>query len=184
MMPTESRQVTGELDPVEYINSTLYDAWNTLASAYDVTACIPDLDRLFAGVELDQPGIAADTLICSMLLEIMECVGRFSPWYRRPARAFGLITLRNPKNRSIHYLLAPEASQQWSELIDRLEGLIRRYQGLIKALVLMEAMAGDLPNDPCVAAACGCIPPRRIHLRRSILEQAEITCEACHHVYS
>ena len=179
MVPEEIHPLTREFDPVEYITGTLQSVWNRICQPFDVTTCLPDMEVLFTGVDLNQTGAAAENVIVSMLIEIMENVSRFSSWYRRPARAYGVITFRDPKTSHTDWLLAPEASTKWAGEIQQIKRLIRRYHGLIKAMILVDSLVSDLPDDPCVSAQCLCIPPRIIQLRRSILEQAEITCEAC-----
>lgn len=179
MVPEEIHPLTGEFDPVEHITGTLQSAWNKVCKPFDVTTCLPDMEVLFSGVDLNQSGAAAEIVIVYMLLEIMENVSRFSPWYRRPARAYGVISIRDPKSNRTDWLLAPEAANKWSAEIQQIKRLIVRYHGLIQAMILVDSLVADLPDDPCISAHCQCIPPRIIQLRRSILEQAEITCEAC-----
>ena len=179
MVPAELPPLTREFDPVEHITGTLQAVWDKLCKPFDVSTCLPDMEYLFSGVDLEHPGSAAEILIASMLLEIMENVSRFSPWYRRPARAYGVISFRDPKTNHPNWLLAPEAANMWADEIKNLKRLIKRYYGLIKAMILVDSLAADLPNDPCVSARCQCIPPRIINLRRSIIKQSEITCEAC-----
>jgi hypothetical protein len=184
MVPAESPPLTREFDPVEHITGTLQAVWDKLCKPFDVSTCLPDFGDLFATVDLDQPAVAAELLVASMLLEIMQNVSRFSVWYRRPARAYGMISIHNPKTNHTDWLLAPEAAQMWAGEIQQLKRLIRRYHGLIQAMVLVDSLVASLPDDPCVSASCLCIPPRTIHLRQSILEKAEITCEACQAPYT
>jgi len=179
MVPEESHSLTREFDPVDFITGTLQSVWNRICQPFDVTTCLPDMEVLFARVDLNQSGAAAETVIVSMLIEIMENVSRFSPWYRRPARAYGIISIHDSISKHAVWLLAPEASSKWSSEIQKVKRLIQRYHGLIKAMILVDSLVSDLPDDPCVSASCQCIPPRTIQLRRSILEQADITCEAC-----
>ena len=168
-----------EIDPIEEINGILKRAWYTLSSAYDISTCMPDLQVLFAGVKLNEPCLAAENLVASMLLEIMECVGRFSPWYKKPARAFGVIRMLDPGAKQSRWLLAPEAAQKWDAVINQLAEAIHRYHGLIQVMILVDSLMDDLPGDPCVSASCQCEPPRTIHLRKSILKHADITCDSC-----
>lgn len=184
MVPAEYPPLTREFDPVEHITGALQAVWDRLCRPFDVSTCLPDTEVLFKNVSLDQPGAAAEIVVASMLLEIMENVSRFSAWYRRPARAYGVISIRNPKTNHTDWLLAPEAAQQWASEIQQLKSLIRRYRGLIRVMVLVDSLVVDLPNDPCVAAQCQCSPPRLIRLRQSVLEQAEITCETCQAPYT
>jgi hypothetical protein len=141
---------------------------------------MPELPALFAGADLSRPEQAAQSVVVSMLQEVMEAVGRFSPWYRQPARAFGLTSVRDPLTARTRWLLAPEAAQRWRDILEQLVGVIRRYSGLIRAMILVDDLMGDLPgDDPCVTARCTCWPPRSILLRKSVLDKAEILCEVC-----
>lgn len=168
------------IDPVEALHASLERAWDSLCQAYDATACIPELSDLLAGVDLSRSEQAAQMVVVGMLQEVMEEVGRFSPWYKQPARAFGLTSVRDPISGQPHWLLAPEAAQRWREVLEELSGVIRKYSGLIRAMLLVDDLMGDLPaNDPCILAHCACWPPRSIQLRKSVLDKAEIICENC-----
>ena len=178
MAPTEAADRV--LDPVEAINASLEHAWTNLSKAYDVTGGLPGLADVFMGADLSRPEQAAQAALISMLQEVMGIVGRFSPWYKQPARAYGLYSMVDPLTRRTNWVLAPEAVQRWREELDRLGGVIRKYGGLIKALLLVDDLMEDLPvNDPCVTARCSCWPPRAINLRKSVLDKAEIVCENC-----
>ena len=168
------------IDPVEALHSSLEHAWESLSQAYDATACMPELSVLFAEADLSRSEQAAQSVLVCMLQEVTEEVGRFSPWYKQPARAFGLTSVRDPLSGQPHWLLAPEAIQRWQELLEELGGVIRKYSGLIRAMLLVDDLMGDLPvDDPCVLAHCACWPPRSIQLRKSVLDKAEILCENC-----
>jgi len=182
MSPTET--VERAFDPVEALNTSLERAWANICTAYDATDCVPELSALFAGADLVRPEQAAQAVVVSMLQEVMEAVGRFSPWYKQPARAFGLTSARDPLTQRTRWLLAPEAAQRWQEVLEPLTGVIRKYSGLIHAMLLVDDLMGDFPaNDPCVMAHCTCWPPRAIQLRKSVLEKAEIICENCSQPY-
>lgn len=167
-------------DPIEALHASLERAWISLSQAYDVTAGIPDLSSLFAGADLARPEQAAQAVVVSMLQEVIEAVGRFSPWYKQPARAFGLTSARDPVSLKSHWLLAPEASQRWQDVLEPLGGVIRKYSGLIQAMLLVDDLMGDTSwDDPCITAHCTCWPPRSVQLRKSVLAKAEIICEHC-----
>jgi hypothetical protein len=184
MAPAEMPRTAREFDPVEHITGTLQAVWIDLCKPFDVSTCMPELELLFMNVDLSEPGEAAENVLALMLLEVMESVSRFSPWYRRPARAFGVVSMRDAISNNSRWLLAPEAVLRWEEVLKKLRRLVRRYSGLIHAMILMDSLVADLPDDPSVSASCACLPPRRIHLRLSILKQSEITCEACLHPYA
>jgi hypothetical protein len=177
MSPTDT--VDRIIDPIEVLNTTIERAWLAVCRAYDESACLPDMQALFDGADLSRPNQAAETVVVNMLTEIIENVGRFSPWYKRPARAFGLTSMRENQTSQMRWLLAPEAVQKWQEVITPLATVIRKYSGLIRAMVLVDDLMQDIPGDPCVIAHCGCIPPHTIQLRRSVLTKAEIICDTC-----
>lgn len=183
MVPTET--LDKPVDPVELINETLERAWGTISAAYDVTTSLPDMRELFEGTNLRRPGQAAEIVIANMLMEVVECISRFSPWYKLPARAFGLISVRDRLTNQVRWTLAPEATQKWDEILEPVEMAIRKYSGLIQAIILVDdLMINGLPNDPCVTASCLCLPPRKIKIKQSILEQAEIVCDLCKHPFT
>jgi hypothetical protein len=161
------------------INQVIEDAWEDVCVNYDVSGCAPDLQDLFREVDLSDPCQAAEALVVSMLQEVCERVGRFSPWYKRPARAYGLTSVRDKQTNRVRWVLAPEAVQKWKDVIEPLRIMITKYSGLIQALVLVANLTEDFPGDPCVTAQCACFPPLRVQLRRSVLEKAQIVCEQC-----
>jgi hypothetical protein len=114
-----------------------------------------------------------------MLTEVIERVGRFSPWYKQPARAFGLVSFRDPVTRKSRWLLAPEALQHWEPLLNKLTKAIKLNNGLIQATLLVENMSDEDDQDPQVIAQCDCTPPKRIQIRLSILDKTAILCEEC-----
>jgi len=178
MVPTET--VERAVDPVEALHTSLEGAWERLIREYDAEGCIPDLPDLFLGADLTRSDQSAQMVLVCMLQEIMEAVGRFSPWYRQPARAFGLASVRDPLSGRARWMLAPEAVERWREILEPIERVIQKFGGLIHAMLLVEGLMEDLPsNDPCVTAKCACWPPRQIQLRQSVLVKAEIICDTC-----
>lgn len=182
MVPTATFDKT--LDPVEEIHAALEHAWERLAGAYDVTTCMPELAALFEHTDLRRPQSAAQGVVVAMLLEITENIGRFSPWYRLPARSFGILSSLDPQNKRTRWRLAPEAAQKWQGLITPLAELINKYSGLIRAMLLVDDLMNDIPGDPCVTAHCRCVPPRAIQLSQSVLAKSEILCEHCRQPYT
>ncbi len=170
-------------DPVEALFATLEDAWQVISSAYDVSNCLPDLQTLFARANLSAPQHGGEAVVAAMLMEVTESIGRFSPWYKMPARAFGLTTVRTGAANRSQWVLAPEAVQRWQSQIDPIAEVIHRYSGLIKAMVLVDDLMQDIPGDPCVTAHCNCSPAHAIQIRQSVLEKAEILCNKCHQPY-
>lgn len=177
MVPIDT--VNRTIDPVEVLWETIERAWTAICQAYDVTACLPDMQTLFSQVNLSSPNQAAEAVLVVMLQEVVESIGRFSPWYKQPARAFGLTSTRDTKNKRVKWMLAPEAVHRWQSVLVPLADVIRKYSGLIRAMVLVDDLMADIDSDPCITTRCGCTPPNTIQLRQSILEKTEILCEKC-----
>ena len=168
------------IDPVEQLNRILGRAWQTMCCNYDAQASLPDTKTLFHNADLTRPFQAAKQVLANMLLEVMENIGRFSPWYTRPARAFGLCSMRDPVSGKSRWMLASEALLNWHNTLDRLADAIQQNYGLIEALILVDGLMDEYPDDdPIVVACCSCHPPRTIRLTRSVLLKAEILCHAC-----
>lgn len=172
------------IDPVDALNECLELTWTTLCNTYDASGNLPNIVVLFDKVNLSNPDQAAQGVLVNMLLEVIEGICRFSPWYSKSARIFGLTSMRDPVTNLIKWVLAPEALEMWRYLIDPLSKLILNYSGLIKALLLGESWGGVLDDDPEVTACCGCIPPRVIQLKRSVLMKERIVCDRCMQTYS
>jgi hypothetical protein len=177
MVPTDT--INRTIDPVEVLWETIERTWTAVCQSYDLTACLPDMQTLFTQVDLSRPNQAAEAVVVIMLQEAVESIGRFSPWYKQPARAFGLTSTRDTKTNRVKWMLAPEAVQRWQGVLTPLANIIRKYSGLIRAMVLVDDLMADIDSDPCVTARCGCMPPNTIQLRKSILEKTEILCERC-----
>ena len=178
MTPVDVQPIT--LDPVEMFERVLEHAWQTLKEVFDAYGSLPEMQILFEGADLSVPKQAAELVLVNMLLEISESISRFSPWYTKPARSFGIISIRDPKTNCIRRSLAPEAIQKWASLINQLAITIRKNSGLIHAVILVDGLMGLASSeDPCIAACCGCLPPRTIQIKQSILDRANIICESC-----
>ena len=168
------------LDPVDALNRVLEGVWNRLCESYDSCGEMPSWSELFRDMDLARPRQAARRVIARMLMEMTENIHRFSPYYTRPARAFGLTSMRNPTTRQVRWRLAPEACQKWQTTLDELAEAILRNSGLIQAVLLVEDyMENTSFTDPCVTAYCGCRPPRAIYLTETALRHSEIRCEMC-----
>jgi hypothetical protein len=181
MVPTETLdRIT---DPVEVLREAIENAWIAACKAYDVTTCMPDMQTLFAGADFSRPNQASESVLVVMLQEVIESVGRFSPWYKQPARAFGLTSMRDSKTNQLKWMLAPEAVQRWQSTLAPLATAIRKYSGLIRAIILVDDLMMDIDSDPCITAVCNCTPPHTIQIRKSVLDKSEIICERCLHPY-
>ncbi len=172
--------------PVEVLDDLLERAWGSVCDCYDVTEDLPDLQTLFAGVNLADPWRAAEVVLANMLVEVVDSTHRFSPWYRMPARAFGLIRVREATTERTRWMLAPEAVQRWQHLIEPMATAIRMNTALIQATQVVEdAIRRRLPGEAtgCVVARCDCVPRRTILVSWSILDQSEVLCGDCHQPY-
>jgi hypothetical protein len=163
---------------------TLIQTWQTIGAQYDVTGELPDMGTLFEGVDLDEPDRASEQVIVNMLSEVMERIGRFSPWYKRPAKDFGLVMTLNETTHCAEWTLSPEATRQWRWLLRNLATAVEKNVGLILSANWLDNLeATRAADDPCVAASCLCTPPRVILVHRSVLTHAEIRCDACQQVF-
>ncbi len=172
------------IDPVEMLNGILERAWTAVCKAYDTSGDLPDMRTLFDEADLSIPDQAAQLVLVNMITEIIQCVGRFSPWYTQPARAFGLTSLRNPITNQTQWVLAPEAIQKWCPLLQELAVAIQKNSGLIQAIVLVDGLMEPSPDEPCATLRCGCVPPHAIRLRKSILQKTDIYCDTCNQPFT
>ena len=169
------------LEPLRELDETLEFTWRTLRDYFVAGGELPENRALFAGANLARSRDAAETVVANMLFEVAECVCRFSPWYTKPSRAFGITVIRDLKRAgSVRCVLAPEAVQKWEKLIDPLAKAIYHNLAVIQATLYVENLIGDTPEDECVSAKCGCHPPHIIRVDRSMLEKTTIYCNLCH----
>lgn len=167
------------VDPVELFNQALARAWEALCKNYELSANLPDLRALFEGIDLSNSDWAAELVLAQMLLEITESIGRFSRWYRSPARAFGLVSVRDNVSSCTRWILAPEAAQNWQIVLQPLSVAIQKNSGLIQAILLVDGLMSGDETEVCVTAYCACIPPHAIHIKKSLLIRANVVCDAC-----
>jgi len=178
MVPNNSEKLY--LDPIEELDETLDHTWRTLCDYYDVGGVLPDVQSLFYGADVTIHRHAAEMVIANMLTDVVGSIGRFSPWYTKPARAFGLNAIRDIRTNCIRWILAPEAIQKWEELIEPLSSLIRQNSGLIQAMLYVESLMGEASQEnECVTATCNCLPSHTIKVKKSVLEKVEIYCNVC-----
>jgi hypothetical protein len=166
-------------NPIDLLDSALEQSWGILCAAYEVDTDLPNAQNLFARATLKTAPKAAETVLVNMLTEVIENVGRFSPWYKQPARAFGLVSLRDPVTGQSHWLLAPEALQRWQVLLQELTQAIKFNNGLIQATLLVEDLAEEQLDNPQMIAQCNCYPPKRIQINLSMLDETAIICDDC-----
>lgn len=170
-------------NPIDFLDYTLEQSWETLCAAYEVDPDLPNAQFLFINAKLKTPPKAAETVLVNMLTEVIENLGRFSPWYKQPARAFGLVSLRDPVTGHSHWLLAPEALQRWEIVLHELTQAIQLNNGLIQATLLVENLVDEELDDPQVLAECECNPPKRIKINLSILDKTAIICDECQRAF-
>lgn len=159
---------------------TLEQTWQTIGEHYDAVADLPDTRVLLAGADLAAPEQAAETVIANMLLEVMGSIPRFSPWHTRP---LGLRLIRGDEAGRTRWALAPHSMAQWRQLVEPLARAIRENIGLVLAADVLEGLEDEtLPADR-VMAACQCVPPRLIRVRRAALQSADIVCDVCRELF-
>ena len=166
-------------NPIDLLDCALEQSWNAVCAVYEVDADLPNSQILFENSALRTPPKAAETVLVNMLTEVIENMGRFSPWYKQPARAYGLVTLRDPVTRQSRWILAPEALQVWGAVLRQLTEAIRLNNGLIQATLIVENLPDEEEQDPQVIAQCDCYPPKRIQISLSILDKTAILCDEC-----
>ncbi len=167
-------------DPAEFLDDVLGRIWQTISCTYDSGGCLPDVKTLFANVDISKPFQAAKMVLAHMILEAMENVSRFSPWYTRPARAFGLISMIDPYDGQKCWMLASEAILKWSAALERLAKAIDQNYSLIRAMVLVEDLLEHAEaGEPWLLATCACNPPRAIQVTASVLREGKIICDTC-----
>ncbi|MCA9990259.1 MAG: hypothetical protein H6666_09985 [Ardenticatenaceae bacterium] len=155
----------------------LTHVWSAICETYDVVGTRPGMPRLFEGAQLIRPYDAAETVIVNMLLEVVERVDRFSPWYAQPAKTYGIVAERD---HPVRWRLTAQGCQRWWSFVDALATVIEENTNLIKAMILVEnLMLASEEDEPCVSASCRCFPPRTIQVKRSIFNKTEIFCESC-----
>ncbi len=154
----------------------LLAAWLAICADYDVTAEVPDIGVLFDGLNPASPADAAQTLLINLLSEAMECISRFSPWYKQPASAFGVVLKHDAATQASQWVLTSGAIQAYAAVLAMLEHAIERN----KSVILATRFLDDLEQaNPCQTATCQCNPPRTILVHRSIMGRAPIICDTC-----
>jgi hypothetical protein len=152
--------------------------WRAVCAAYDITAARPEAGALLEGADLSAPRAAAAVVLLNMLSEVPEHIGRFSPWYRLPARAFGLMHLRSASTGRARWLLAPEAEFLWQDHLAALETAIRQNVGLLLASEWVDSLIVEQEYHGLLAR-CACEPPRLILIEASALGGRGIVCHTC-----
>jgi hypothetical protein len=173
------------IDPVDLLDAILWKSWRLLCEEYDVSARFPDHQTIFVNADLNAPRLAAETVLSNMLIEVIENIGRFSPYYKMPARAFGLISMRDFTTGKPHWILAPDAVQRWQGYIDLLSEAIHKNVVVLQAVLLVEKLtAEDMFNQPRISVQCKCDPPKRIRLNKACFEKSRVVCDECKRPFS
>jgi hypothetical protein len=168
-------------DPIEGFTRTLENIWDKLCDKYDVSSSLPDLDTIMTDVDMSDPDRAAHDIMANLITEVIEQVGRFSSWYTKPSRAFGLVSVAHRTQLKPKQILAPEAVMKWETSLNFLSEAVRINSGLIRASLLVDRLMGEInpEKDPHVVVSCECVPKIKIRLRKSILLKADLTCDTC-----
>lgn len=175
------KQSTAKPDPVAALGAALSEAWEAICATTDVVADMPSLRELFAGADEGDAATVAEAVVVNMLTEVMGWVCRFSPWYTKPASAYGLVQVRNEATGAVRWGLSQEGLSQWRGILIELANALQGKSGLVQILLLVdELMDGEeLEEEECATAACACCPPRLILVKRAILDEVEIRCDVC-----
>lgn len=166
-------------DSVEYFDTVIDQAWQRISETYDVSAPCPSIESLFRKVDITSTGEAAEDVVTNMLLEMIEHVDRYSPWYTKPACEFGLTSVWNCQQKCHQWILTMEAYIRWINVIQNLKTAIEKNTGVLQGILLVDELMNDQQDHKCVIAHCGCEPPRFIKIKSTMLEKANIICDAC-----
>lgn len=174
-----------KVDPVAFLDCILSLAWQSICNTFDVIASeVPGMQVLFHDANLSMPQQAAECVLVNMLLEAVERIGRFSPWYTKPACKFGLYALHDEKMNHPRWILTPEAMTVWQDTLKTLQVAIKENSGLIQASLLIDQFTlKELSNGQQTTAQCQCSPPKLICVKKEILEKSTISCAVCQHEF-
>lgn len=178
--PPVSGEVIPRADEYEDIFDALDRAWEEISRRYDVIGERPAFQQLFEGANLDPPEAAAEAVIAGMLLEVIDRVDRFSPWYTHPAKAYGVASRRDPEANRLSWGLTRDGLNYWRAQMQDLSAAIRRDRGLVLAGLYVERLdESDPEKSGLVEAMCACSPPRRILVPASLIVSQQVFCEEC-----
>jgi hypothetical protein len=172
-------------DPLAVLDCELERIWSQLRDAYDVAGSLPELSALFAGADLHDAGAAAEVVLANILLDVMERASRFSPWYTRPASAYGLERVREDETGQVSWRLQPDLQRHWQPLLCRLAEAITASRSLLQIFILVDDFLEEGPvRDQAVLCCCACTPPRYIWLPLCVVERAVAVCDGCQTAFS
>lgn len=178
MAPGSELDVTP--DPLAVLDCELELLWADIRDTYDVAGPLPELPALFAGADLRDAGAAAEVVLVNMLVEVMERVSRFSPWYTRPASDYGLERVSDPATGQVTWRLQSGVKRHCQSLLRRLSHAIADSQSLLQVFILVDDfLDGTRDDEEAILCCCHCSPPRYIWLPRCIVQQGEAVCDTC-----
>ncbi|MEN8240667.1 MAG: hypothetical protein ABFS17_02005 [Chloroflexota bacterium] len=177
------KDITNPMNQIEDFYGVMDYSWQSLRKEFDVDSSLPDIKCLFIGVNLEDSAAGAEGVLINMLTEITERVHRFSPWYRCPARAYGLISLRDPATHKVFWKLAPEAVQRWQKILEPIECEIAYKSSLIEMIMTIDQIEFE-PNQKSVLAICECQPPKELLVNQLFLAEEGVICNACQQNFS
>lgn len=166
-------------DSLEYFDRAIDHAWDKISTSFDVTAPCPSIESLFRRVDISSTSEAAEDVVTNMLLEVIENVDRYSTWYTKPACEYGLTSVWNCQHKCHQWILTMEAYIRWVSVIHNIQTAIEKNKGVLQGILLVDHLMNDSPQEECVIAHCGCEPPRFIKVKTSMLDKANIICDAC-----
>ena len=178
-----------EPGPIPAIYEDIFDsldqAWKLISQRFDVVADRPAFLVVFEGADLSHPRAAAGTVVANMLTEVAQRVDRFSPWYTRPAKTYGLVSNRELETGALRWVLSDEGLSDWGDVVARLTDAIRKDKGLVLASLFLEGNGGarDEPGV-LVRVRCGCTPPRLLLVPAALVAHEKIVCEACGEIFT
>lgn len=153
--------------------------WTEVSQVHDVVAGRPSLQQLFDSVDLSSPMLAAETVVANMLMEVVQQIDRFSPSYKMPASAFGLVSMRDRSNR-FRWVLSRDGSRRWRAHTEELAEIIRRDIGFILASLYLEGQSKEHMAGLCLSKVrCECVPPRHLLMPESMIERVTVICDEC-----
>jgi hypothetical protein len=167
-------------DPLAVLDCELELLWTDIRDTYDVAGPLPELPALFAGANMRDADAAAEMVLVNMLLEVMERVSRFSPWYTRPASAYGLERVSNRATGQVTWRLQVGVKRHCHSLLERLSRAISNSRSLLQVFILVDDfLDGTHVDEEAVLCRCRCSPPRYIWLPQCVVQQGEAVCDTC-----
>jgi hypothetical protein len=164
----------------ERLEECLAEIWGKVSGKFEISGDLPEEGILYENVNLEDTNLASMQILSNMLTEAIEQVSRFSYWYTKPARAFGMISTFYQNENRYKWILAPEAIVEWQPQLSYLQKMVDKNLGIIRAMMLIATISKSesQPNKK-VVAACQCNPPRTVKMCSSVFQNCEIICKDC-----